>query len=103
MSKTDITITRMMKVNTHEIHNFTFVEPTVSVTLKDVDVADVAKKTDLLSDLVTNMLIIEAGKAIDQISIISRVTPAAFVEALKSGKMGTYESRVEKITKELAE
>ena len=99
--KTDITISRLFKVNLHEMHPFTYVEPCVSITLKDVDSKELAEKTESLSDLVSNMLLIEIGKSVDQLNTIQRVGPSVFTEALKGGKAEKYEERIKTLTKEL--
>lgn len=99
--KTDITITRLFKVNLHEMHPFTYVEPTVSITLKDIDSEKIAEKTEILSDLVSNMLLLEIGKSVDQLNTIQKVGPGVFTEALKNGKAEKYEERIKTLTKEL--
>ena len=81
--KVDITIGRTMTVNTG---NYQSVKPTVSITLKDVDIGQGEEYGNALSDLVGELLKIETVKATGEIK-----------ELEKEGHMGYCKSILETI------
>ena len=101
--KVDITVSRLEKINTHDIHPFTFVEPGVTITLKDIDIKNVEKATELATDYVNNAMVLEIAKAVNQITGINKITPAVFTEAIVTGRSEKYEAEIKRIAKEITE
>lgn len=61
MTKCDITIEKTMTINTGD---FSSVKPRISMTLHDIDVGDVARKSETLSEVLENLLTIEIIKLV---------------------------------------
>ena len=81
--KSDITISRTMTINTG---NYNSIKPSVSMTLKDIDVNDVKKVHDDLKTLVDSFLYFEISELLDGGSVIRDLGIEEFAKGIGNFK-----------------
>ena len=99
MSKVSITLQRKVKVNTGD---YTACEANVMLNLADIDANKFDEKYELLSQLMSKVLMIETAKVADQQLLVNRISAAKYVEAMKA-KNDEVENEISKIAMKLGE
>ena len=97
MSKMSITLQRKCKIN---CGNYSSAEANVMLNLDDIDPAEFDKKYELLSQLMSNVLMIEAAKVADQELLINRISAEKYVTAMKA-KNDEVEADISKLVVKL--
>ena len=99
MSKMSITLQRKCKINTG---NYSACEANVMLNLDDIEPSKFDEKYELLSQLMSKVLMVEAAKVADQELLINRLSAEKYVAAMKT-KNDEIEEEISKITVKLAE
>lgn len=68
MSKCDIVLDRSMTISAG---NYSTIRPTVSITLKDIDVNDITEKYQKLSNVLDVLMLLETTKLGDEILTVN--------------------------------
>ena len=98
MSKMSITLQRKCKIN---CGNYSSAEANVMLNLDDIVPEEFDKKYELLSQLMSNVLMIEAAKVADQELLINRISAEKYVTAMKA-KNDEVEADISKLVAKLA-
>ena len=93
-----ITLTRECKINTG---NYTACKANCQLTLTDIAPEEFDKKYELLSQLMSNVLMIEVAKVADQELLINRISAEKYVTAMKA-KNDEVEADISKLVTKLA-
>ena len=98
MSKMSITLQRKCKIN---CGNYSSAEANVMLNLDDIAPEEFDKKYELLSQLMSNVLMIESAKVGDQELLINRISAEKYVTAMKA-KNDEVEADISKLVAKLA-
>ena len=98
MSKMSITLQRKCKIN---CGNYSSAEANVMLNLDDIASEEFDKKYELLSQLMSNVLMIESAKVADQELLINRISAEKYVTAMKA-KNDEVEADISKLVAKLA-
>ena len=97
MSKMSITLQRKCKIN---CGNYSSAEANVMLNLDDIAPEEFDKKYELLSQLMSNVLMIESAKVADQELLINRISAEKYVTAMKA-KTDEVEADISKLVAKL--
>ena len=97
MSKMSITLQRKCKIN---CGNYSSAEANVMLNLDYIAPEEFDKKYELLSQLMSNVLMIEAAKVADQELLINRISAEKYVAAMKT-KNDEVEADISKLVTKL--
>lgn len=97
MSKMSITLQRKCKIN---CGNYSSAEANVMLNLDDIAPEEFDKKYELLSQLMSNVLMIESAKVADQELLINRISAEKYVTAMKA-KNDEVEADISKLVVKL--
>ena len=97
--KCDITLNKEQTIN---IGNYSNIKPSVSVTLKDVDIKSFDYMYDNLSDLVSCLLSYETKTSLEEVNMVSKVTDRSCIEYVNNMNENVdFDFQIKKLTKEL--
>lgn len=100
--KADITISKSMTIKTGQYEN---IKPTVSITLKDVDVEKLIDINNQLSEITTNFFVIETAILIVEQDSINKNTIDRYARTIRAKMddiISDTSSRIEIITRKLS-